>query len=56
MSLFGNGWIWLVQRADGLLEIVSTSGAGNPLATEVTPLLVMDMWEHAYFLGKLPSP
>ena len=49
-SLFGSGWIWLVLRQDGLMEVVPKSNAGNPLRTGVTPIMACDMWEHAYYL------
>lgn len=46
---FGSGWTWLVEK-DGNLSIVSTSNAGNPLSEGYTPLLCVDVWEHAYYL------
>ncbi len=47
---FGSGWIWLIADK-GELRLVSTHDAGNVLAREgVTPLLVCDLWEHAYYL------
>ncbi len=46
---FGSGWTWLVQK-DGKLSIVSTSNAGNPLCDGFTPLMCVDVWEHAYYL------
>lgn len=52
-SLFGSGWIWLVkkQTATGMvLEIVKEPNAGNPLTKGMIPLLVVDVWEHAYYL------
>jgi Fe-Mn family superoxide dismutase len=49
--VFGSGWAWLVQRKDGSLEIVKTGGAENPVIDDKTPLLTMDVWEHAYYLG-----
>jgi Fe-Mn family superoxide dismutase len=49
VSKFGSGWTWLV--ADGnTLAIVSTSDADSPLTTDTTPLLTLDVWEHAYYL------
>lgn len=48
-SRFGSGWAWLVS--DGRkLKIVTTSNANTPLARGNTPLLVVDVWEHAYYL------
>ncbi|MDD2191280.1 MAG: superoxide dismutase [Bacteroidales bacterium] len=51
-TLFGAGWAWLVKNADGNLEIVQTSNAENPMKQGKTPLLVCDVWEHAYYLDK----
>jgi Fe-Mn family superoxide dismutase len=47
---FGSGWAWLVQGADGGLEIVTTANAGNPLRDAAKPLLTCDVWEHAYYI------
>ncbi|PQA89741.1 superoxide dismutase [Hyphococcus luteus] len=47
---FGSGWAWLVAK-DGKLDVQSTSNAETPLTEPgVAPLLVMDVWEHAYYL------
>lgn len=46
---FGSGWAWLVKGPDGL-EIVSTGNADTPLVGTSTPLLTIDVWEHAYYL------
>jgi Fe-Mn family superoxide dismutase len=47
---FGSGWVWLVARA-GALEVVSTHDADTVVTqTDATPLLVCDLWEHAYYL------
>ncbi len=48
-SLFGSGWVWLVQDGERL-EIMSTGNADTPLANGKRPLLVVDLWEHAYYL------
>ena len=49
LGQFGSGWTWLVRKA-GQLEIVSTANAETPLTDDVTPLLTLDVWEHAYYL------
>lgn len=49
LGQFGSGWTWLVRKA-GKLDIVSTGNAETPLTDEVTPLLTLDVWEHAYYL------
>ncbi|WP_372006554.1 superoxide dismutase [Tistrella mobilis] len=46
---FGSGWAWLVVK-DGKLEIVKTGNAETPVGTGATPLLTIDVWEHAYYL------
>lgn len=47
---FGSGWTWLVQTPAGKLEIVSTDDAETVITTDNTPLLVIDVWEHAYYI------
>lgn len=48
---FGCGWTWLVKdRVTDQLEIVKTSGAGNPLKENKKPLVAVDVWEHAYYI------
>ena len=49
-SQFGSGWAWLVMDADKNLKITQTSNAQNPLVENQTPLLTIDVWEHAYYL------
>lgn len=46
---FGSGWAWLVVN-DGKLEIVSTANQDTPLSDGKTPILGLDVWEHAYYL------
>jgi Fe-Mn family superoxide dismutase len=48
-TLFGSGWTWLVAAGDKV-EIVQTFNAGNPMTDGKTPLLTLDVWEHAYYL------
>ena len=48
---FGSSWTWLVRKADGSVGIVNTSNAATPLTDDgVTPLLTVDLWEHAYYI------
>lgn len=46
---FGSGWAWLVNEG-GTLKVTKTSNAENPIAYGQTPLLTLDVWEHAYYL------
>ncbi len=47
---FGSGWTWLVQGADGSLSVESTANQDSPVMEGKTPLLGIDVWEHAYYL------
>ncbi len=47
---FGSGWAWLVQDGSGKFEILSTANQDSPLMDGKTPILGLDVWEHAYYL------
>lgn len=49
-TLFGSGWTWLAADRDGRLYIISKPNAGTPLTDDLTPLLAIDVWEHAYYI------
>jgi len=46
---FGSGWAWLIAE-DGKLKVVATPDGEDLLPTRATPLLTLDVWEHAYYL------
>ncbi|HWB05139.1 MAG TPA: superoxide dismutase [Verrucomicrobiales bacterium] len=57
MKRFGSGWAWLITKGDGKVAVVSTANQDNPLmqgivpnADRGTPVLALDVWEHAYYL------
>ncbi len=50
MSVFGSGWVWLAMDASGKLAITTTANADSPLTKGQTPLIGIDVWEHAYYL------
>ena len=50
LSLFGSGWVWLAADDKGELYVVSKPNAGTPLTEGLTPLLTIDVWEHAYYI------
>ncbi len=50
IGIFGSGWIWLVCDDSHKLSVIATQNAGNPLRGGFTPLLTIDVWEHAYYL------
>ena len=47
---FGSGWAWLVKKGSGL-AVVSTANQDSPLSDGLTPVLGIDVWEHAYYLN-----
>jgi Fe-Mn family superoxide dismutase len=50
MGRFGSGWAWLVKDAAGKLEISSTANQDNPVMEGKSPVMGIDVWEHAYYL------
>ncbi len=50
LTKFGSGWTWLVREQNGALAIVNSDDADNPLRHGQRPLLVCDVWEHAYYI------
>jgi Fe-Mn family superoxide dismutase len=47
---FGSGWAWLVKKGSGL-AVVSTANQDNPFSDGATPIMGIDVWEHAYYLN-----
>jgi len=47
---FGSGWTWLVKKADGSVDLLNTSNAGTAITGDDTPVMVVDVWEHAYYV------
>ena len=47
---FGSGWAWLVVNKDGKLEVTSTANQDTPISEGKTPILGLDVWEHAYYV------
>ena len=48
---FGSGWAWLVVNGAGALEVFSTANQDSPIMDGKTPILGLDVWEHAYYLN-----
>ena len=48
---FGSGWSWLVVKDDGSLDVYSTANQDSPYMQGDTPILGLDVWEHAYYLN-----
>ncbi|MFA6407315.1 MAG: superoxide dismutase [Candidatus Paceibacterota bacterium] len=50
LGVFGSGWVWLVGDSQGALKIMTTPNQESPLTQGLTPILCLDVWEHAYYL------
>jgi Fe-Mn family superoxide dismutase len=48
---FGSGWAWLCVGSGGSLQVMSTPNQDSPLSQGLTPILGLDVWEHAYYLN-----
>jgi len=53
MAVFGSGWMWLVKDRQGRLLLEQTANQNSPLSLGHSPIIVIDVWEHAYFLQYL---
>jgi len=51
LGLFGSGWVWLVKDNRGVLQIITNANQDSPLMHNLTPILGLDIWEHAYYLN-----
>jgi Fe-Mn family superoxide dismutase len=50
LGRFGSGWAWLVVNKEGKLQITSTANQDSPVSEGLTPVIGVDVWEHAYYL------
>lgn len=50
VGLFGSGWVWLARDNNGELQLLAMPNAGNPLTLDMSPIMCVDVWEHAYYL------
>lgn len=50
LSRFGSGWAWLVKDSNNKLSIISTANQDSPISNNLTPIIGIDVWEHAYYL------
>ena len=50
LGRFGSGWAWLVKNSAGEVEIISTPNQDSPISDGLTPIIGVDVWEHAYYL------
>ena len=50
LSVFGSGWAWLCRDAQKNLVVMTTPGQNSPLSEWLTPIIGLDVWEHAYYL------
>ena len=51
LGRFGSGWAWLVVTPQGELSVLSTPNQDNPVSQGLTPIMGLDVWEHAYYLN-----
>jgi Fe-Mn family superoxide dismutase len=47
---FGSGWAWLVVKGKGGVQVLSTANQDSPISDGLKPILILDVWEHAYYL------
>ena len=50
LGQFGSGWAWLTSDDQGVLQVLKTANQDSPLSSGLTPVLGIDVWEHAYYL------